>query len=110
MKKIICLAFLGIAFQTSFAQLQWQKGGNNIGGGNNPYIGTSAAWNSFLQIGVSGSQDIFIDNLPGAFPAGSTHAGISELQPAQPGTGGPLLGGHWVGQGISTQHRAWCKP
>lgn len=72
------------------ANAQWQPGGNNLVlpftvNTTNNYLGTSATNNTFMRIGVQGSQDIFIDN------------DNSKLLPAD--ASGRLHGGHWVGMG-----------
>lgn len=49
MKKLISSIFyVCLIINYSNGQLTWQKNGNNIGGGANPTIGTSATWNSPL--------------------------------------------------------------
>jgi hypothetical protein len=71
---------------------QWQPGGNNlvppfpVNTANN-FIGTNASNNTWLRMGVQGSQDIFIDNNPG------------QLNGQQPLPGARPQGGHWVGLG-----------
>lgn len=61
MKKIIYLALLGFAFQASFSQNNWQKGGNNSApAGSQPTIGTNNLWNSPLNIITNGVQRMTI--------------------------------------------------
>jgi hypothetical protein len=92
MKKHLFLIAIGFVATNSFAQ--WQPGGNNsfnpfLVNTTNNFIGTSASNPTPLKIGVTGSQDIFIDNLPGP----------PQLLPAGSGNPGVLQGGHWVGLG-----------
>jgi hypothetical protein len=93
MKKSLFLIVVSILTIT-IAKAQWQIGGN-IGSQVNQntlpassFLGSKIGNNSTINFGVNGNQDIFIDNLTVA----------PQLLPAQP-TGGPLLGGHWVGLG-----------
>jgi hypothetical protein len=103
LKYGLLVAALSTISLTGFAQ-HWILGGNNvfpppdaITTANN-FLGSAAPNNTWLRFGVNGNQDIFIDNLNGAFTAPNVHAGVSELLPAQVGTSQPL-GGHWVGLG-----------
>jgi hypothetical protein len=68
----------------------WKLGGNppvgiNLVNTTNNYLGTNGTNNTFMKIGVQGSQDIFIDN------------DNSKLLPAD--ASGRLHGGHWIGMG-----------
>lgn len=83
-KKIL---FGSILFTSILANAQnWQTGGNGVTvNTTNNYLGTNATNNTFLKIGVQGSQDIFIDN------------DNSKLLPAD--ASGRLHGGHWIGMG-----------
>ncbi len=89
MKKIILIPFL--LFMMLKAKSQWQQTGNPPAGPlgvfqpNNNFLGSNAGNPSCIKLGVTASQDIFIDN-----------------NPAQllPGNGfGYVQGGHWVGLG-----------
>jgi hypothetical protein len=94
MKKTLLL-FVTI-LMVNQAKSQWQVGGNPILTVNqntlptSSHLGSNTGNNSVINFGVNGNQDIFIDNLTVA----------PQLLPAQP-TGGPLLGGHWVGLTIA---------
>jgi hypothetical protein len=92
--KALCAIAIVLLPKYFYAQ-NWLIGGN-IGVGangvnqnslpNSSHLGSNSGNNSVINFGVNGNQDIFIDNLTVA----------PQLLPAQP-TGGPLLGGHWVG-------------
>ena len=86
---IVAIGFVAIS-QTVVPY--WKLGGNPILPGSNDgvnttnnYLGTNAANNTFMKIGVQGSQDIMIDN------------DNTKLLPAD--VSGRLHGGHWIGMG-----------
>ena len=93
MKLKITIAFFALS-SVMIAQTvpYWKLGGNPAGlpvdavNTTNNYLGTNAANNTFLKIGVQGSQDIFIDNNP------------AQLYPPSQ-VGNFPQGGHWVGLG-----------
>ena len=70
---------------------QWQAGGNTAGSINpalgRNFIGSDATNNTWIKMGVFGSQDVLIDNNP------------AQLLPAD--ASGRLHGGHWIGLGRS---------
>jgi len=88
------LCAIAIALLPNYFYAQdWLLGGNPANGGNGTvsnsnYFGTASPNNEWLQFGVNGNQDIFIDNL----------TGIPQLLPAN-SAGANLQGGHWIGLG-----------
>ena len=70
---------------------QWQTGGNNAATINpalgKNFIGSDGTNNTWIKMGVQGSQDIFIDNNP------------AQLLPPSSNNPSALQGGHWVGLG-----------
>lgn len=94
MKKQLYL--LPLLLMPFFGKSQfWMKTGNPPVGGNgvfppaNNFLGSNSGNTSWIQLGVTGNQDIFIDNLPGA----------PQLLPANALTPTVLQGGHWIGLG-----------
>src|ERR1700741_1723465 len=91
MKKQLLLIFIISAFTVK--SQYWQRNGNPSGGPsgvfppNNNFLGSQTGNTNWIQFGVNGNQDIFIDNLNGA----------PQLLPAT--GGGNPQGGHWVGLG-----------
>ncbi len=81
-----------ICFSTNAQAPYWKLGGNpttipDAVNTTNNYIGTNVANNTWLRMGVQGSQDILIDNDP------------AQLLAAAPVTGATQQGGHWLGLG-----------
>ncbi|MCC7534376.1 MAG: tail fiber domain-containing protein [Bacteroidia bacterium] len=83
--KHLILSSVALAFLQGKAQ--FLPGGNSSLTLNttNNFLGSNASNNTFMRIGVNGSQDIFIDN------------DNSKLYPAD--ASGRLHGGHWIGFG-----------
>jgi len=102
MKTIILKLAGAITFSllsiSTFAQLNWQKGGNNAGPpGSQPIIGTNATWNAPLLFHTNGVQRIRINENTG-FTSG--FVGI--------GTNNPLFQLHVVGNQVATG-QGWTR-
>lgn len=88
MRKIKQILGVALIHTTIVCAQPWQTGGNNFG--LNPatnFFGSQAPNNTWLRMGVNGSQDIFIDNNPAQLYTGSAASGAFNQ------------GGHWIGLG-----------
>lgn len=91
---LFALAFVCAALFANAQNGHWRTTGNPTGGldGVLPpttnFLGTDNTNPNWIKLGVTGSQDIFIDNMT-AYP---------QILPNGAGTGNPE-GGHWVGLG-----------
>jgi hypothetical protein len=54
MKKLLLIACLAGTSFFSISQIEWRKGGNNIGGGANSSLGTNTTWNAPLILQTFG--------------------------------------------------------
>lgn len=92
MGKILSLLIVIACVQDLYTQ-NWQVVGNPPVGANpvfqpnNNFLGSNAANSNSIKLGVTGSQDILIDN------------DASKLFPANPSAPTLLQGGHWIGLG-----------
>ncbi len=81
------LAVLLITLIKSNLSAQWLTNGNPLLSLPNNFLGSATGNNTWLRMGVNGSQDIFIDNNPAQLYTGSAASGAFNQ------------GGHWIGLG-----------